>query len=129
MFTNTRQVVNSSSKDTAKASSQMLQVSIENFLTWTFLVQIVRRGSNGFRDVRFRVRREKVLLFLRYLKENNKYYSDVLIDENKISQLPIDGQFPVKVVEEDESDIKIKNKKTNRKYKKSKKRKRKTRKI
>ena len=58
----------------------------------TLSVVVVRREVlNEHRD--FHVRRKKVLSALIFLKENNRYYADIEIDMEQISQLPIDGNI------------------------------------
>jgi hypothetical protein len=49
------------------------------------------RSPNGYKD--FRVRKAKVLAFLRYLKENNPYYADVVIQPSALVDLPADGDI------------------------------------
>jgi len=59
---------------------------------------IVRRysedGSN-FRD--FHVRRGKVMQALRWLKENNKLYRDIVIDDETLQSLPENGSIAEKL--------------------------------
>lgn len=50
---------------------------------WNYLEQ--------YRD--FYVRKDKVLNALKFLKLNNPYYTDIEIDEQQISQLPINGSI------------------------------------
>ena len=49
------------------------------------------RSPNDYKD--FRVRKVKVLAFLRYLKENNPYYADVVIQPSALVDLPADGDI------------------------------------
>jgi ATP-dependent DNA helicase PIF1 len=79
-------------------------------------VLIVRRQSANdsatFRD--FKVRRDKITRALWWLKENNCYYSDIVIDNEIIQSLPIDGpiddrfqhtQITVEDEDEDEDNV------------------------
>uniref|UniRef100_U9SRZ5 DUF6570 domain-containing protein n=1 Tax=Rhizophagus irregularis (strain DAOM 181602 / DAOM 197198 / MUCL 43194) TaxID=747089 RepID=U9SRZ5_RHIID len=56
-------------------------------------VLVIRRQSasnaEAFRD--FKVRRDKVTQALIWLKQNNRYYADVIIDHEILQSLPIDG--------------------------------------
>ena len=56
-------------------------------------VLIVRKNGseNTHRD--FRVRRSVVLRALLWLKHHNKYYRDVMINKDELSQLPVDGDL------------------------------------
>ncbi|RGB26573.1 hypothetical protein C1646_599356, partial [Rhizophagus diaphanus] len=45
----------------------------------------------AFRD--FRVRHNKVIRVLNWLKENNRYYADIIIDYEVLQSLPIDGSI------------------------------------
>ena len=47
--------------------------------------------STSFRD--FTVRRDKVRKALCWLKENNQYYIDIIIDDNVLCTLPDDGSI------------------------------------
>ncbi|EJD49281.1 hypothetical protein AURDEDRAFT_45528, partial [Auricularia subglabra TFB-10046 SS5] len=42
----------------------------------------------------FRVRRQKIMRFLRWLKANNKLYQNVPIDESRLAEYPEDGALP-----------------------------------
>ena len=53
------------------------------------LLIVQRQGVNGLSD--FRVRRQKILDALIYLKIHHKHYADVEIDVSALSQLPQDG--------------------------------------
>ncbi|RGB24503.1 hypothetical protein C1646_610599, partial [Rhizophagus diaphanus] len=44
-----------------------------------------------FRD--FRVRHNKVIRALNWLKKNNHYYADIIIDHEVLRYLPIDGSI------------------------------------
>src|SRR6266542_291800 len=48
-------------------------------------------NSEAFRD--FKVRRKKVAHALMWLKENNRYYIDIIIDFEVLRSLPIDGSI------------------------------------
>jgi hypothetical protein len=48
-------------------------------------------GSTSFRD--FTVRRDKIKQALCWLKKNNRYYADIIIDENVLRTLPDDGSI------------------------------------
>jgi len=48
-------------------------------------------NSEAFRD--FKVRRIKVAHALVWLKENNRYYADIIIDHKVLQSLPIDGSI------------------------------------
>ncbi|PKY46255.1 hypothetical protein RhiirA4_300765, partial [Rhizophagus irregularis] len=56
---------------------------------------VVRRSSaersTSFRD--FRVCRDKVRKALCWLKENNRYYADIIIDDNVLRTLPDEGSI------------------------------------
>ena len=56
-------------------------------------VLVIRRqsanNSAGFRD--FKVRRAKVTRALIWLKENNRYYADIIINYGVLRSLPLDG--------------------------------------
>ena len=53
---------------------------------------VVRKESvNGHRD--FHVRRDKILEALNFLKMNNPFYSDIIIDMEQISQLPLNDSI------------------------------------
>jgi hypothetical protein len=74
-------------------------------------VLIIRRqsmnSSEGFRD--FRVRRLKVARALVWLRENNRFYAEVIIDHEVIKSLPSDGSIGNQLrdiggEEEDEND-------------------------
>src|SRR4051794_3861194 len=75
-------------------------------------VLIVRRqfanNLTTFRD--FKVRRNKVTRALWWLKENNCYYSDIVIDNEVIQSLPIEGpiddqlQHTRMIVEDEDED-------------------------
>ena len=58
-------------------------------------VLVIRRqsadNSEAFRD--FKVRRIKVAHALVWLKENNRYYADIIIDHKVLQSLPIDGSI------------------------------------
>ncbi|PKC05887.1 hypothetical protein RhiirA5_293827, partial [Rhizophagus irregularis] len=58
-------------------------------------VLVIRRHSASnpevFRD--FRVCRNKVIRALNWLKENNRYYADIIIDYEVLRSLPIDGSI------------------------------------
>ncbi|EXX58668.1 uncharacterized protein LOC105316640 [Rhizophagus irregularis DAOM 181602=DAOM 197198] len=58
-------------------------------------VLVIRRHSasnpEAFRD--FRVCRNKVIRALNWLKENNRYYADIIIDYEVLRSLPIDGSI------------------------------------
>ena len=58
-------------------------------------VLVVRRqsanNSTGFRD--FKVRHAKVARALCWLKENNRYYEDIIIDNEILQSLPVDGSI------------------------------------
>ena len=56
-------------------------------------VLIVRKNGseNTHRD--FRVRRSVVLRALLWLKHLNKYYRNVMINKDELSQLPVDGDL------------------------------------
>lgn len=54
------------------------------------ILQIKRTGANNT-EAHFRVRREKVLQALLWLKRNNKFYHNIEIDMDLISCLPLDG--------------------------------------
>ncbi|EXX66670.1 hypothetical protein RirG_121580 [Rhizophagus irregularis DAOM 197198w] len=46
-------------------------------------------NAEAFRD--FKVRRDKVIQALIWLKQNNRYYANVIIDHEILQSLPIDG--------------------------------------
>ncbi|PKC51701.1 hypothetical protein RhiirA1_356316, partial [Rhizophagus irregularis] len=46
-------------------------------------------NAEAFRD--FKVRRDKVTQALIWLKQNNRYYANVIIDHEILQSLPIDG--------------------------------------
>ena len=56
-------------------------------------VVVIRRQSasnlEAFRD--FRVHRAKVVHALNWLKENNRYYGNIIIDQEVLRSLPVDG--------------------------------------
>ncbi|OWA50644.1 hypothetical protein BV898_15154 [Hypsibius exemplaris] len=53
---------------------------------------LVRRSSfDGSSSREFRVRREKVLVALRWLQQNNKHYQSVTINYEHLNALPVDG--------------------------------------
>ena len=56
-------------------------------------VVVIRRQSasnlEAFRE--FKVRRAKVVHALNWLKENNRYYGDIIIDQEVLRSLPVDG--------------------------------------
>ncbi|PKC50801.1 hypothetical protein RhiirA1_485314, partial [Rhizophagus irregularis] len=56
-------------------------------------VLVIRRqfASNAEAFRNFKVRRDKVTQALIWLKQNNRYYSDVIIDHEILQFLPIDG--------------------------------------
>ena len=58
-------------------------------------VLVIRRqsesNSEAFRD--FKVRRKKVAHALMWLKENNRYYTDIIINFEILRSLPIDGSI------------------------------------
>ena len=55
---------------------------------------IVRReGSDGVGHYDFRVRRGVVRAAIQWLKANNKWYSDIVIDEARLEALPEDGNL------------------------------------
>jgi hypothetical protein len=49
------------------------------------------RSPNGYKD--FRVRKKKVLAFLRFLKKHNPYYADVVICPSDLVDLPADSDI------------------------------------
>ncbi|XP_054260005.1 uncharacterized protein LOC128984689 [Macrosteles quadrilineatus] len=62
----------------------------------TLNVVIVRRPtSQGFLE--FRVRRQKILDALIFLKHNNDFYNDINIDMDTLNDLPIDGTIEEQV--------------------------------
>ena len=56
---------------------------------------IVRRVNidNATKFYDFRVRREKIEVALRWLKHHNRYYRDIVISEEVLSQLPDDDNL------------------------------------
>ena len=54
------------------------------------VLTISRQGAANTHH-NFRVRREKVLSALQWLKHNNKFYSDIDIDLDSVQHLPVDG--------------------------------------
>ena len=54
------------------------------------VLTITRQGAANTHS-NFRVRREKVLNALQWLKHNNKYYKDIEIDLDSAQHLPVDG--------------------------------------
>ena len=56
-------------------------------------VLVVHRQSTTNSEVfrNFRVRRAKVVLALDWLKKNNRYYVDIIIDHEVLQSLPVDG--------------------------------------
>ena len=74
-------------------------------------VLVIRRqsanNSAGFRD--FKVRRAKVARALCWSKENNRYYEDIIIDNEILQSLPVDGSIDdqlqnTRIVDEDLDD-------------------------
>ena len=54
----------------------------------------VRRSSDdGIKHYDFRVRRNRVRAALEWLKENHKWYRDIQVSEDRLSQLPEDGNL------------------------------------
>ena len=58
-------------------------------------VILVRKDGTLGPHEDFRVCRSKILCVLQWLKQNNKYYKDVTLDESALAQLPEDGDLPV----------------------------------
>lgn len=55
---------------------------------------IVRRSDiHETRHYDFRVRQHKIRDALQWLKENNKWYRDIIVSEERLSQLPIDANL------------------------------------
>lgn len=58
------------------------------------MVCVVKKGRcPGARDKIFRVRRQKIEDALVWLQQNNRFYHDLNIDQNQLSQLPVDGVY------------------------------------
>ena len=57
------------------------------------MIILKRRSHDAVSTNAFRVRREKVFQALRWLKQHNSYYADVVIDEEAAQSLPDDGPF------------------------------------
>ena len=59
-------------------------------------VDIIRVRRQGRDDTHkdFRVRRRRVEDAIRWLKENNPAYSDIIVDDTRIQNLPEDGELP-----------------------------------
>ena len=57
----------------------------------TLPVLVVRRHGANSSHVDLKVCRQSVLSALRWLKQNNPFYSDIEIDLNAFSSLPTDG--------------------------------------
>ncbi|EJD44468.1 hypothetical protein AURDEDRAFT_17702, partial [Auricularia subglabra TFB-10046 SS5] len=55
-------------------------------------------GSGSYRpnvfEKTFRVRRQKIMRFLRWLKANNKLYQNIPIEEGRFAEYPEDGALP-----------------------------------
>ena len=68
------------------------------------------RTANGYKD--FRVRKHKVLAFLRYLKEHNPYYADVVIRPSEQVDLPVDGDIVDRLPHVDTSSMSVQPKET-----------------
>ena len=65
----------------------------------------VRRQGKDDTHKDFRVRRQCVEGALRWLKDNNPAYGDIVIDDSRIQNLPEDGEFPnLRTVEFSESE-------------------------
>ena len=60
-------------------------------------VDIIRVRRQGKDDTHkdFRVRRQRVEGGLRWLKDNNPAYADIVIDEARLQNLPADGECPI----------------------------------
>jgi hypothetical protein len=54
------------------------------------VLTVTRQGAQNTHHS-FRVRRDKVLNALQWLKQNNKFYTDIEIDLGSIQNLPVDG--------------------------------------
>jgi len=54
----------------------------------------VRRQGKDDTHKDFRVRRHRVEGALRWLKDNNPAYADIVIDETRLQNLPADGELP-----------------------------------
>ena len=54
----------------------------------------VRRQGKDDTHKDFRVRRQRVESGLRWLKDNNPAYTDIVIDEARLQNLPTDGELP-----------------------------------
>ena len=52
---------------------------------------VQRQSANGQAFQNFNVRRTKVACALRWLKENNCYYADIIIDDEVLRSLPENG--------------------------------------
>ena len=52
------------------------------------------KGCNN-EDVNFKVRRERVFQALVWLKNNNPYYRNIIIDEQRVADLPVDNIIKV----------------------------------
>lgn len=61
------------------------------------ILQISRQGANNT-EATFRVRRDKIMQALLWLKTNNKYYHNIVIDMNNISCLPTNGIPEIRTV-------------------------------
>jgi hypothetical protein len=57
-----------------------------------------RTGHNKSNQKIFRVRRQAVLDALVWLKEHNEFYKDIVIDRQKVDQLPVDGSVEEEMV-------------------------------
>ena len=57
------------------------------------IILVRKEGASGSHKD-FRVHRSKILCALQWLKQNNKYYKDITLDELALAQLPEDGDLP-----------------------------------
>ena len=64
-------------------------------------VLLVRRQGAAGSHKDFRVHRSKVLTALQWLKQHNTYYSDILIDEAALAQLPVDDDITLPSITSD----------------------------
>ena len=63
------------------------------------------KGNDQQKSISFRVRREKVLLALKWLIQNNPLYKDIVIDESRLNALPVDGVLDVDSVDCENAEV------------------------
>ncbi|KAK3093512.1 hypothetical protein FSP39_016633 [Pinctada imbricata] len=66
------------------------------------IVKVCKQGQNET-SKNFRVRRYKVQNALTWLKSNNIAYSDIIISNERLNELPIDGEISVPTIEYNEN--------------------------